>query len=110
MKFKDGKEIDDKLIEQIIEKIHEATENIRNEVSESDLDKSLGGLMSKEIENLIDEFGSEIEPELIRAIYVSEMSNERYESSCDDLNDLSAFGWNSFEGTNTTTKMILIFY
>ncbi len=41
--------------------------------------------MEAQIDKLIEKHGSEIEPELIKAIYVSETSNERYESACDNL-------------------------
>jgi len=59
--------------------------------------KFIKGELLEELEKLVDENDSDVDPELIKAIYVSETSNERYESACDDLNDLSAVGWNNYE-------------
>lgn len=56
---------------------------------------------------MIDEYENEIDAEIIKGIFRSETNNERNESSCDDLNDLSANGWNfyeKFEG-NQFTKL-----
>ena len=57
--------------------------------------------METKIDNLIEKHGSEIEPELIKAICVSETSNERYESACDNLENLSAVAW-----CNSESKLI----
>jgi len=47
---------------------------------------------------LIEKYGSQVDPELIKAIVISETSNERYESACDNLENLSAAAWCTYEG------------
>ena len=64
--------------------------------------------MNQELKNIIQEYEGEIDVELIKAIFVSETSNERYESSCDDLDNLSALAWNLFESNNQKFKKIFI--
>jgi len=64
--------------------------------------------MNQELKNIIQEYEGEIDAELIKAIFVSETSNERYESSCDDLDNLSALAWNLSESNIQTFKKIFI--
>ena len=45
----------------------------------------------------MDEFSSDVPVELIKSIYDAGTNNERFESSCDDLHQLSALGWNQYE-------------
>lgn len=53
--------------------------------------------MKEILEKIIDEHGSDHDNELIKAIFKSETDSERNESSCDNLNELSAIGWNNYE-------------
>lgn len=43
------------------------------------------------------DYKSEAESDLIKGIFTAAFNNERFESSCDDLHQLSANGWNNYE-------------
>lgn len=70
---------------------------------------SLGEAFDKIFDNQFDQLvsDSDFKPELIKAIYNSRYNLERLESSCSDLETLSAAGWannENFEG-NSFTKL-----
>ena len=56
----------------------------------------------KKIDGLIS--NSDLDPEVIKAIYKTRYNLERMESTCNDLNTLSAAGWEGYEDFDGKNK------
>ena len=86
-------------------------------------DQSVGSLLSAEFESLLQELIKEegyddSQAQTIRAIFEARLKEERNDTACSDLNQLSAKGWVAFqdcEGRNRLRikmkfKLLLIYF
>jgi hypothetical protein len=56
-----------------------------------------GSLLDDSLQGIMDEYSSELDNQTLKALFKASLNNERFESSCDDLHQLSALGWNHYE-------------
>lgn len=93
-----GIEYDEEQIDQIDDKLDKIwdylEEFIENKLNN---DMSLERLLNDEFEKKFKKFNPKDDIELIKAVFRYKINEERHWSACDNLSDLSAFGWNEYE-------------
>lgn len=110
----DGKKIDDDFADNMCEKIEELFDEklenvIENNLSETS-NESLGNLLDQDFSRMLKKMKSNnpnFNTEVVKALYKSRIHEERQDNGCDDLNRLSALGWNEgleFEGDEGRLK------
>ena len=98
----DGAQIDEEYVEKIFDKIENIFDSlddvIENELDD-DSDQSLGRLLDEIFIKLFKKLtlNEPANSELIKAIYRARLNEERFETACDNLQKLSAVGWNEYE-------------
>ncbi|CAF0888908.1 unnamed protein product [Brachionus calyciflorus] len=93
----DGQKLDEKIVEAIQKETADIMENLGERVDESDSTQSIGSLLDESYRDIEANHESEIDASIIKGIFRAAFNNERFESSCDDLHELSSNGWNNFE-------------
>jgi len=78
-----------------LEKIWDYLEDLIEDKMNNDI--SLESLLNNEFEKKIKKFNSKEDVELIKAVFRAKINEERHNSACDNLNNLSASGWNEYE-------------
>jgi protoporphyrinogen oxidase len=97
----DGQQLDEKLVESIQKETEQMIDSfedlIANNNYEEDKSLSLGSLLEENFSKIVNEHGSEADPAILRSIFDSAVNNERFESSCANLNELSVSAWYNYE-------------
>jgi hypothetical protein len=101
--FQDGSKIDEEFFDKITEKISNLFEEMQEKAENlGDEDQSVGYLLNEEFENLLQTLISEegydnSQAEIIRAIFEARLKEEKNDTACGDLIQLSAKGWVAFK-------------
>ena len=98
-----GKKIDDDDVEAIFDQIENIFEKIEDEVEEMEdtEDRSVSEMVYLHFNTLLNKLSTEKKlkdekVEIIRAILNERLKEESIETACEDLNTLSAIGWNEY--------------
>lgn len=89
----DGAPVGEEFIDNVKNQLDEAYEKVGSEVEGLESDDSMGNLLAKHFQENIE---SNEDPALARAAFDALLKEERINTACEDLNQLSARGWNSF--------------
>lgn len=97
-----GNPVDEGFVDTITEKINELFDKLKEDSQNLESDRSVGSLLEEEFEGLLNQLIEESvitsdQKDLVRAIYEARLKEEKNDTACGDLNQLSALGWNAFE-------------
>ncbi|CAF0706862.1 unnamed protein product [Brachionus calyciflorus] len=95
--IQDGTRQNENLVEAIEKDTLKIIENLKNLIDENKFNQSLGELLDQTYPILENKYKLNLDPLIIRGIFSQALNNQRFESACDDLYDVSANGWNNFE-------------
>lgn len=96
----DGMKVDDDDVEQVFEQIENLLDEVEDEVEafEEGEDHSLGSMMDTKFNTFLSKIMSKTQltpdkVEIVKAIYQARMKEEKAQTACDNLNELSAAGY-----------------
>ncbi len=109
----DGSPVDEDFFDEITEKIGDLFGKLQEEATQlEEEDKSVGGLLQEAFETFLSVLTSEMDldngqVQLVRAIFEARLKEEKNDTACSDLNQLSAKGWNAFEESSGDNMIVL---
>jgi hypothetical protein len=99
----DGKKVDDDDVEQIFSQLEKIFDEIEDEAEEMDEkeDRSVGSMVELKFKTLLNKLRSKSrlsyeKIEIIKSILKARLKEEMTDNACENLNDLSAIGWNEY--------------
>jgi hypothetical protein len=100
-----GAPVDGDYFEEIYDEIDDIIDNIDDVITGLKTDTSLLALIDQKFNSYLSKKISKNnlnsnQVEIIRAIYEARLKEEKFDTSCDPLNFLSAIGWYSFEDSS----------
>ena len=98
----DGSKVDEDFVGKITEKIADLFEEMQEKAGNIEEDQSVGDLLNEEFENFLkklveDENFDDSQCQIVRAIFEARLKEEKNDTACSDLRQLSAKGWVAFE-------------